>query len=49
MMLSHSCASNFYAVLLDVPFGIMTVSEDPCAVLDPLNQAAEDLQVLEVS
>ncbi|KAM0827131.1 hypothetical protein ACQ4PT_068397 [Festuca glaucescens] len=24
-----------------------SVSEDPCAVLDPLNQAAEDLQVLE--
>jgi anaphase-promoting complex subunit 5 len=25
----------------------MAVSEDPSAVLDPLNQAAEDLEVLE--
>jgi hypothetical protein len=37
--------------LLDAPaiIIIITVSKDPFAVLDPLNQAAEDLKVLEVS
>jgi hypothetical protein len=36
--------SPFFLVLF-----FIAVSEDPCAVLDPLTQATEDLQVLEVS
>jgi hypothetical protein len=34
--------------LLDAPSVIMAVSKYVGVILDPLNQAAEDLQVLEV-